>query len=100
MLRRAHWGSGSVYFNDYRWQHSVTESMNVGAAVPDPRRPGVERARGVLQCVQPEVAEHSVCKQSDGDGDVQSVRAADGGFGYIAWMSGARNGQLVARIQF
>ena len=43
------WGQGASYYNDYRWQHQVSEYMNFGRTFQTPREDVAERPGRVLQ---------------------------------------------------
>jgi hypothetical protein len=96
------WGVSAPYYNDYRWQHQITENLSVG-------RTFTIREKMTLQ-IRAEVfnAFNRLYLSSPGAGNplaTPTYNAAGlltGGFGYINAnnIGGQRNGQLVARLRF
>ena len=96
------WGEGAPYYNDYRWQHQATESMNFGRTFKVRERMALNiRAEffNVFNRVYLPTpsASNPVATATFSNG------VPTGGFGYItnsAGIGGQRNGQLVARFTF
>jgi hypothetical protein len=100
------WGQGASYYNDYRWQHQVSENMNIGRTFQLREKMSLSfRAEffnvfnrlylpsGNLQFGNP-LATPTFNTLTG---------APTGGFGYITnanSIGGQRNGQLVARFVF
>jgi len=97
------WGQGAPYYNDYRWQHAIDESMNFGRTFRI-REKMFFSIRGEffnvfnrLKLPTPSATNPTATFTSNNSG------VPTGGFGYItnsSGIGGQRNGQLVARFQW
>jgi hypothetical protein len=97
------WGTGSIYYSDYRWQHQISESMNFGRQF--------RLREGLILNFRAEffnVFNRKFLSTPSSSNPLATPTfnqfgQPTGGFGYITntpGMSGARTGQLVARLQF
>jgi hypothetical protein len=97
------WGQGAPYYNDYRWQHQVNESMNFGRTFQLRERMFLSvRAEffNVFNRLNLPAPSSSNPTQT---ATFNSAGVPTGGFGYITNSSGIgsqRNGQFIARFQF
>ena len=99
------WGAGAGYYNDYRWQHQVSENMNVGRTFQLREKMSLNiRAEffNVFNRVYLGTPSSGNPTQTT---TVNSATGAITGFGYAAIgntsnLGGQRNGQLVARFTF
>jgi hypothetical protein len=97
------WGQGAAYYNDYRWQHQASESMNVGRTFQLRERMSLSVRAEFFN-----VFNRVFLPQPSGTNPLATATftgagVPTGGFGYItntSGISGERNGQLVARFQF
>jgi hypothetical protein len=97
------WGQGAPYYNDYRWQHAINESMNFGRTFRV-REKMFFSIRGEffnvfnrLNLPAPSATNPTATATFN------SAGVPTGGFGYItnsSGIGGQRNGQLVARFQW
>jgi hypothetical protein len=97
------WGSGSVYFNDYRWQHQVSESMNIGRQFRLNERFALNIRAEFFNVFNRKSLSTPSSSNPLATATFNQFGNPTAGFGYISntpGMSGSRNGQLVARIQF
>ncbi len=96
------WGQGAAYYNDYRWQHQVSESMNFGRTFQLRERMSLSVRAEFFNVFNrlylPTPSANNPLATPTANNGVPT-----GGFGYIAntnSVGGQRNGQLVARFQF
>jgi hypothetical protein len=97
------WAQGSVYYNDYRWQHQVTESMNFGRQFRIKERMTFNIRVELFNVFNRKSLSTPSASNPLATPTFNSFGNPTGGFGYITntpGMSGSRNGQLVARLQF
>ncbi len=100
------WGQGAPYYNDYRWQHQATESMNLGRTFQLRERMSLSvRAEffNVFNRVYLPLNQLQSGNPLATPTFNTTTGAPTGGFGYITnsnGVGGQRNGQLVARFQF
>jgi hypothetical protein len=97
------WGQGSPYFNDYRWQHAVSESMNFGRQFRIHEGVTINFRAEFFNVFNRKYLSTPSASNPLATPTFNSFGQPTGGFGYIGntpGMSGSRNGQLVARIQF
>jgi hypothetical protein len=97
------WGQGSAYFNDYRWQHQVSESMNFGRAFRFKERITFNIRAEFFNVFNRKYLNTPSNSNPLATPTFNQFGQPTGGFGYITntpGMSGSRNGQLVARITF
>jgi hypothetical protein len=98
------WGQGAPYYNDYRWQHQVNESMNFGRTFHIREKMFLNVRAEFFN-----VFNRVFLPTPSASNPLQTLTvntitgAPTGGFGYISNTSGIggqRNGQLVARFQW
>jgi hypothetical protein len=104
------WGGGAPYYNDYRWQHRIDESMNIGRTFQLREKMWLNvRAEffNVFNRVQiPLLVGGTTIVQTSNPLATATFNPAGvptGGFGYLtnsSTIGGQRNGQLVARFQW
>ena len=98
------WGQGASYYNDYRWQHQISENMNFGRTFQIREKMSLNiRAEffNVFNRVYLSTPSNSNPLATATFNTTTGAPTA--GFGYIANASGIggqRNGQLVARFVF
>ena len=97
------WGQGAPYYNDYRWQHQINESMNFGRTFQLREKMYLNiRAEffnvfNRLNLPTPSATNPTATATFNNSG------VPTGGFGYItnsSGIGGQRNGQFIARFQF
>jgi hypothetical protein len=99
------WGHGAPYYNDYRWQHQINESMNFGRTF-HVREKMFFSIRGEFFNIFNRVNLPLNQLQSGNPTATSTFNGAGvptGGFGYVTnanGIGGQRNGQLVARFQW
>jgi hypothetical protein len=99
------WGQGAPYYNDYRWQHQVSESMNFGRTFQLREKMWLNiRAEffNVFNRVNLPLQTGST-NNPTATATFNNAGVPTGGFGYItnsSGIGGQRNGQFIARFQF
>ncbi len=100
------WGQGAAYYNDYRQQHQVSESMNFGRTFQLREKLSLNiRAEyfNVFNRVYLNLPSGGYNNPVATATFNSATGVPTGGFGYItnsSGIGGQRNGQLVARFQF
>jgi len=98
------WGQGAAYYNDYRWQHQASESMNLGRTFQLREKMSIAiRAEFFNVFNRVYLPSPSASNPLATPTFNTATGVPTGGFGYITNQSGIggqRNGQLVARFVF
>jgi hypothetical protein len=97
------WGSGSAYYNDYRWQHQVNESMNFGRTFHIREKMFVNIRAEFFNVFNRVNLPTPSSTNPTATATFTGAGVPTGGFGYItnsSGIGGQRNGQFVARFQF
>jgi hypothetical protein len=97
------WGQGAAYYNDYRWQHQFSESMNVGRTFQIREKMSLNVRAEFFNVFNRVYLPMPSASNPLATATFTSAGVPTGGFGYITninGISGSRNGQLVARFQF
>jgi Carboxypeptidase regulatory-like domain/TonB dependent receptor len=97
------WGSGSAYYNDYRWQHQASESMNLGRSFQLREKMSLNVRAEFFNVFNRLYLPTPSASNPVATSTFNSAGVPTGGFGFItnsAGIGGQRNGQLVARFQF
>ena len=97
------WGEGAAYYNDYRWQHQVSENMNIGRNFQIHEKMTLSIRAEFFNVFNRLILPAPSATNPVATSTFTSVGVPTGGFGYItnsSGIGGQRNGQLVARFQF
>ena len=97
------WGQGAPYYNDYRWQHQVSESMNFGRTFQIREKMSLNIRAEYFNVFNRTYLPTPSASNPVATATFTPAGVPTGGFGYITnanGISGSRNGQLVARFQF
>jgi hypothetical protein len=98
------WGEGASYYNDYRWQHQISENMNFGRTFQIREKMSLNVRAEFFN-----VFNRTYLSTPSNSNPLATVTfntvtgAPTAGFGYItnaSGIGGQRNGQLVARFVF
>jgi hypothetical protein len=97
------WGQGAPYYNDYRWQHQASESMNIGRTFQLRERMSLNVRAEFFNVFNRVYLPTPSASNPLATATFTGAGVPTGGFGYITnsnGIGGQRNGQLVARFQF
>jgi hypothetical protein len=97
------YGTASPYFNDYRWQHQDSESMNFGRTFQVREKMTLNIRAEFFNPFNRLYLPAPSASNPVATSTFNSAGVPTGGFGYITnanGIGGQRNGQLVARFQF
>ncbi len=97
------WGQGAPYYNDYRWQHQVNESMNFGRTFQLRERMFLSVRAEFFNVFNRLYLPTPSSSNPTQTATFNSAGVPTGGFGYItnsSGIGGQRNGQFIARFQF
>jgi len=97
------WGSGSAYYNDYRWQRQATENLNLGREFTLHERMRLSVRAEFFNAFNRVYLPTPSNTNPLATATFTNAGVPTGGFGFITNSSsigGQRNGQLVARFVF
>ena len=97
------WGQGTPYYNDYRWQHQLSESMNFGRTFQLREKMSLNIRAEYFNVFNRTYLPTPSASNPVATATFNNAGVPTGGFGYITnsnGIGGQRNGQLVARFQF
>jgi hypothetical protein len=97
------YASASPYYNDYRWQHQIGESLNVGRTFQLREKMMLSVRAEFFNPFNRLYLPTPSATNPLATSTFNSAGVPTGGFGYITnsnGIGGQRNGQLVARFQF
>jgi hypothetical protein len=100
------WGQGAAYYNDYRWQHQIAESVNLGRTFQLREKMSLNIRAEFFNPFNRLYLPTPSSGNPFATVTQNSAKAFTSGFGYIlnanttANIGGQRNGQLVARFLF
>ena len=97
------WGGGAAYYNDYRWQHQMNESMNLGRTFRIREKVSLNVRAEFFNVFNRLFLSAPSSGNPTATATFNNAGVPTGGFGYISnsnGIGGQRNGQLVARLQF
>ena len=97
------WGQGAAYYNDYRWQHQASESMNLGRTFQFREKMSLHVRAEFFNVFNRVYLPSPSASNPLATSTFNSAGVPTGGFGFItnsSGIGGQRNGQLVARFQF
>ena len=97
------WGQGSAYYNDYRWQHQISENMNFGRTFQIREKMALSIRAEFFNVFNRVYLPTPSATNPLATATFNPSGVPTGGFGYITnanGIGGQRNGQLVARFQF
>jgi len=97
------WGQGASYYNDYRWQHQVSENMNFGRTFQLHEKVSLNVRAEFFNVFNRVYLPTPSNSNPLATATFTSAGIPTGGFGYItnsSGIGGQRNGQLIARFVF
>ncbi|MBZ5622068.1 MAG: TonB-dependent receptor [Acidobacteriia bacterium] len=98
------WGQGASYYNDYRWQHQISENMNFGRTFQIREKMSLNIRAEFFNVFNRLYLSGPSSSNPLATATFNTVTGAPtAGFGYItnaSGIGGQRNGQLVARFVF
>jgi hypothetical protein len=97
------WGQGAPYYNDYRWQHRINESMNFGRTFRVREKMFFSIRGEFFNIFNRTNLPTPSATNPTATATFNNAGVPTAGFGYItnsSGIGGQRNGQLVARFQW
>jgi len=97
------WGQGAPYYNDYRWQHQINESMNFGRTFQLREKMYLNIRAEFFNVFNRVNLPTPSATNPTATATFNNSGVPTGGFGYItnsSGIGGQRNGQFIARFQF
>jgi hypothetical protein len=96
------WGTAAPYYNDFRWQRSITEQASIGRRFSVREKMSLEFRAEFFNIFNRTILPAPASTNPTATPTYNAQGIPTGGFGYINALStgGQRNGQVVARFEF